>query len=100
MDKKLSSILKRVEKPARYIGGEFNEVEPFEGAFNYCVCFPDVYEVGMSNLGIKIVNEAIMSVAGAYADRCFAPWPDFGKELKEAGVELYALGNKKPLKTY
>ncbi|MBQ9709041.1 MAG: TIGR03960 family B12-binding radical SAM protein [Clostridia bacterium] len=100
MDKKLSSILKRVEKPARYIGGEFNEVEPFEGAFNYCVCFPDVYEVGMSNLGIKIVNEAIMSVAGAYADRCFAPWPDFGKELKEAGVELYALGNKKPLKTF
>jgi radical SAM superfamily enzyme YgiQ (UPF0313 family) len=100
MDKKLKEILKRVEKPARYIGGEYNEIEPFDGKFNYCVCFPDVYEVGMSNLGIKIVNEAISSVEGAYADRCFAPWPDFGDELKKANIELYALGNKKPLKTF
>ena len=100
MDKKLEKILKTVEKPARYIGGEFNERDVFDGAFNYCVCFPDVYEVGMSNLGIKIVNAAISSVEGAYADRCFAPWPDFGEKLKEEGVELYALGNKKSLKTF
>jgi len=100
MNREIERLLARVEKPARYIGGEYNEREPFDGVFNYCVCFPDVYEVGMSNLGIKIVNEAIMSVPGAYADRCFAPWPDFGTLLKENGLELYALGNKKPLKTF
>lgn len=100
MDRKLEQILKTVEKPARYIGGEFNERDVFDGDFNYCVCFPDVYEVGMSNLGIKIVNAAVASVKGAYADRCFAPWPDFGEKLKSEGVELYALGNKKPLKSF
>ena len=101
MDKlNLNEILSSVEKPARYIGGEFNEKTPFDGKFNYCICFPDVYEVGMSNLGIKIVCEAIDSVEGAYTDRCFAPWPDFGEKLKENDISLYALGNKKPLKTF
>lgn len=101
MDKlSLNEILVSVEKPARYTGGEFNEKTPFEGKFNYCICFPDVYEVGMSNLGIKIVCEAIDSVEGAYTDRCFAPWQDFGAKLKENGIPLYALGNKKPLKTF
>lgn len=101
MDKlNLNEILSSVEKPARYIGGEFNEKTPFDGKFNYCICFPDVYEVGMSNLGIKIVCEAIDSVEGAYTDRCFAPWPDFGEKLKENDIPLYALGNRKPLKTF
>ncbi len=100
MDKKTEQLLMQAEKPARYIGGEYNEPEPGWGKFNYCVCFPDVYEVGMSNLGIKIVCEAIRRADGAYADRCFAPWPDLGQKLKEGGVELYALGNKKPLKSF
>ena len=100
MKQNLDEILIGVEKPARYIGGEFNEAEIFEGKPNYCICFPDVYEVGMSNLGIKIVAEAIRGVAGAYVDRCFAPWPDFGGKLMENGMELYALGNKKPLKSF
>ncbi|MBP5308977.1 MAG: TIGR03960 family B12-binding radical SAM protein [Clostridia bacterium] len=100
MKQTLEEILAQVEKPARYIGGEYNEAEPFDGRLNYCICFPDVYEVGMSNLGIKIVAEAIRGVKGAYVDRCFAPWPDFGEKIKENGIELYALGNKKPLKTF
>ncbi|MBQ7165077.1 MAG: TIGR03960 family B12-binding radical SAM protein [Clostridia bacterium] len=100
MKQNLDEILAQVEKPARYIGGEYNEPEPFDGKFNYCICFPDVYEVGMSNLGIKIVAEAVRGAEGAYVDRCFAPWPDFGEKLKENGIELYALGNKKPLKTF
>ena len=100
MKQSLEEILLQVEKPARYIGGEYNEPEPFDGKPNYCLCFPDVYEVGMSNLGIKIVAEAISSVEGAYVDRCFAPWQDFGEKLKENGLELYALGNKKSLKTF
>lgn len=100
MKRNLDEFLSAVEKPARYIGGEYNEIEPFEGKLNYCICLPDVYEVGMSNLGIKIVAEALRSVEGVYVDRCFTPWPDFGEKLKENGIPLYALGNKKPLKTF
>ena len=97
--KTLQEILKIVEKPSRYTGGEFND-NVVEKDFNYCICFPDVYEVGMSNLGIKIVQEAIESVDGASVDRCFAPWHDFGKELKENDILLYSLGLKKPLKDF
>ena len=97
--KTLNQILKTVEKPSRYTGGEFND-KVVEKDFNYCMCFPDVYEVGMSNLGIKIVQEAIESVEGASVDRCFAPWQDFGKELKENNIELFSLGLRKPLKEF
>ena len=98
--KTLDEILLEVEKPSRYIGGEYGEPDLTEGAFNYCVCFPDVYEVAMSNLGIRIVNEVINNVDGASADRCYAPWPDFGNRLKENGIPLYSLGLKKPLKEF
>lgn len=95
--KKLDEILPTVEKPSRYTGGEWGE-DPFvPSKMNYCICFPDVYEVGMSNLGIKIVAESVKSVAGTSVDRCFAPWPDFGKALKENGIPLYSLDAKKSL---
>ncbi len=97
--KTLNEILKIVDKPSRYTGGEYND-KVTEKDFNYCICFPDVYEVGMSNLGIKIVQSAIESVQGASVDRCFAPWQDFGKQLKENQIELYSLGLKKPLKQF
>ncbi len=102
--KTLTDILKTVEKPARYIGGEYGEPDLQskieKSTFNYCVCFPDVYEVAMSNLGIRIVQDVINGVEGACADRCYAPWPDFGKALKENGIPLYSLGLKKPLKEF
>ncbi len=92
--KTLKEILPLVEKPSRYTGGEWGEPELTPSKFNYCICFPDVYEVGMSNLGIKIVAEAIRSVPGTCVDRCFAPWPDFGVQLKENQIPLYSLGLK------
>ena len=98
--KTLNEILLEVEKPSRYIGGEFGEPNISFKDFNFCICFPDVYEVAMSNLGIRIVTEVINSVDGACADRCYAPWPDFGDKLKENQIELYSLGLKKPLKEF
>ena len=92
-----SRILKRVEKPSRYIGGEYGERKLKKDRFNYCICFPDVYEVAMSNLSIRIVSEVINRVDGAICDHCFAPWVDFGKELKENGIPLCSLGLKMPL---
>ena len=98
--KTLDEILVNVEKPSRYIGGEFGEPDLKWGKFNYCICFPDVYEVAMSNLGIRIVNEVINSVDGCCADRCYAPWPDLGSAIKENKIPLFSLGLKKPLKEF
>ncbi len=98
--KTLDEILVNVEKPSRYIGGEFGEPDLTWGKFNYCICFPDVYEVALSNLGIRIVNEVINKVDGCTADRCYAPWPDLGSALKENKIPLYSLGLKKPLKEF
>ncbi len=98
--KTLNEILLEVEKPSRYIGGEFGEPNISFKDFNFCICFPDVYEVAMSNLGIRIVTDVINSVQGASCDRCYAPWPDFGNKLKENNIELYSLGLKKPLKEF
>ena len=98
--KLLDEILLGVEKPSRYTGGEFGAPKIKEEKFNYCICFPDVYEVAMSNLGIRIVAEVINGVDGACCDRCFAPWPDFGNALKENQIPLYSLGLKKPLNEF
>ena len=98
--KTLDEILLEVERPSRYIGGECGEPDIKPEKFNYCICFPDVYEVAMSNLGIRIVQEVINRVDGAMADRCFAPWPDFGKLLKDNQIPLYSLGLKMPLNQF
>lgn len=92
----LKELLLSVEKPSRYTGGEFGFPKLEESAFDFCICFPDLYEVGMSNLGIKIVNESIRA-RGYCADCCFAPYKDFGAGLKKLNVPLYSLGLKKPL---
>ena len=97
---KLNAILKKVEKPSRYTGGEFNSPDASWKALNFCMCFPDVYEVGMSNLGIKIVAESLRSVEGVFVDECFAPWKDFGAALKDNGLNLYGLSSKRPLKYF
>ena len=96
----LDEILKTVEKPARYIGGEYGERDLVWNKFNYCICFPDIYEVGMSNLGIRIVEESLMQVDGVMVDRAFTPWEDFGNALRENKIPLYSLGLKKPLKDF
>lgn len=95
----LNGLLSGMEKPSRYTGGEFGFPELKESAFNFCICFPDLYEVGMSNLGIKIVAESILA-RGYTADFCFAPYTDFGLGLKKLGVPLYSLGLKKPLSEF
>ena len=96
----IKNILSRVEKPARYTGGEYGGIKSPENApFYFCMAFPDLYEVGMSNLGIKIVAESFLR-RGYGADYCFAPYTDFGDAIKEAGVPLYSLSLKKPLKEF
>lgn len=92
----LKELLLKVEKPSRYVGGEYGGGAEDGKPFSFCACFPDVYEVGTSNLGIKIVAESFRR-RGYTADYCYTPYKDFGAGLKELGVPLYSLGLKKPL---
>ncbi len=92
----LRKLLTKVEKPSRYVGGEYGAPPSVPKALNFCMCFPDLYEVGTSNLGIKIVAESIKA-RGHGVDFCYAPATDFGDALKGAGIPLYSLSMLKPL---
>ncbi len=97
----LEKYLEKVEKPGRYIGGEYNEViKEKEGKTRMVFCFPDTYEIGMSNLGMKILCGVLNEMDSVWCERCFAPWPDFGKILKENGFPLYALESGDPVKDF
>ncbi|MGC9028092.1 MAG: TIGR03960 family B12-binding radical SAM protein [Desulfomonilaceae bacterium] len=91
--------LLRVQKPGRYIGKEFNAILKDPGAceFHMALAFPDVYEIGMSHLGLKILYSIVNSRPGMYAERVFAPWPDMEQALREQGQPLVTLETGTPL---
>ena len=93
MDKRLERILSRVQKPARYTGGEYNQILKDKAAVELRVafCFPDTYEIGMSNLGMSILYHTMNSLDYVWCERVFAPWGDMYAEMKRAGLPLYAL---------
>lgn len=98
---KFLRLLSDVEKPARYAGGEYNTpdmTKPVEG--DMCFCFPDLYEIGMSNLGVQILYDIINKQDDLRAERCFAPAPDLAEKLVENGVPLLSIETKKPLKDF
>ena len=99
MDKRLERILPRVQKPARYVGGEYNEVkkEKSSVALRVAFCFPDTYEIGMSNLGFRILYGIMNDMPGVWCERVFAPWGDMEAELRSAGIPLYALESGDPV---
>ncbi|HOM29122.1 MAG TPA: TIGR03936 family radical SAM-associated protein [Deltaproteobacteria bacterium] len=97
--KKAADILDRVTRPGRYIGGEVNEiVKPrHEVKVRFALAFPDVYEIGMSHAGIKILYHVLNSMEGVWAQRVFAPWHDMAEELRRRGVPLTSLEEGLPL---
>lgn len=99
MDKRLERILPGVQKPARYTGGEYNEIIKDKSTISLrmAFCFPDVYEIGMSNLGMRILYGAINEIPGVWCERVFAPWGDMAQEMRAAGVQLYALESGDPV---
>lgn len=100
--KKLESCLKRVQKPARYIGNEFNSVhkEKTDGMMSFAFCFPDVYEVGMSHLGMKILYHMLNEREDTVCERVFAPWDDMEQEMKEEGIPLLSLESYTPVREF
>lgn len=102
MNKITDHILSMVEKPSRYIGGELNEVikNPEEVDIRFAFCFPDVYEVGMSHLGMRILYHTINQRKDTYCERVFAPWPDMEEQLRKNNIPLYALETKDPITNF
>ena len=102
MNKITDHILCKVEKPSRYIGGELNQVikNPEEVDIRFAFCFPDVYEVGMSHLGTRILYHTINQREDTYCERVYAPWPDMEKQLRENNIPLYALETKDPITNF
>lgn len=102
MNKISDDILFRVEKPARYIGGEMNSyIKDKENIdIRYAFCFPDVYEVGMSHLGMKILYYILNQRKDTYCERVFAPWPDMEELMRKNNIFLYGLESKEPIKNF
>ena len=93
MDKRLERILPKVQKPARYTGGEYNQIikDKTKVDLRLAFCFPDTYEIGMSNLGMSILYHTMNSLDYVWCERVFAPWGDMHEEMKKANLPLYAL---------
>lgn len=95
-------ILLRVEKPARYIGGEINMVkkDPASVDVRFAMCFPDVYEVGMSHLGIQILYDMFNRREDTYCERVYSPWVDLDKIMREEHIPLFSLETQTPIRNF
>ena len=102
MTDKLHRILQSVQKPARYVGGEYNEIikDKREVDVRVAFCFPDTYEIGMSNIGMRILYDVMNKLPGVWCERVFAPWGDMEKALREHDIPLYALESKDPVRDF
>ena len=102
MNSKLERILKNVQKPARYTGGEFNQIVKDLNAVDVRVafCFPDTYEIGMSNLGLRIMYGILNGINGVWCERVFSPWADMEDQMRARGLELYGLESGDPIKDF
>jgi len=102
MDKRLERILPRVQKPARYTGGEYNQIikNKEEVDVRFAFCFPDTYEIGMSNLGMRILYGVLNEMPGVWCERVFAPWGDMEEEMRKAGIPLWALESGDPINEF
>ena len=105
MNEKLAlndDILIKIEKPARYIGNEVNAVVKDRDSIDvrFCMCFPDVYEIGMSNLGMMILYNMFNQREDVWCERLFSPWPDLDKVMREQNIPLFALESQEPIRDF
>ena len=102
MDRTMEIILSRVQKPARYTGGEYNAVVKDRKKVDtrVALCFPDTYEIGMSNLGVRILYGVMNEMPGVWCERVFAPWGDMEEEMRREGISLYGLESGDPIEDF
>ena len=95
-------ILLKISQPARYIGGEVNMVkkDPSKVAVRFAMCFPDVYEIGMSHLGIQILYDMFNRRDDVYCERVYSPWMDLDPIMREQKIPLFAVESQDPIKNF
>ena len=98
----LHRILPQVQKPARYVGGEYNQIVKDKKNVDVRVafCFPDTYEIGMSNIGMRILYGLMNEMPGVWCERVFAPWGDMEEQMRAHAIPLYALESHDPVKAF
>ena len=102
MTELLQRILPTVQKPARYTGGEFNEIKKNleDVRVRVAFCFPDTYEIGMSNVGMRILYGVMNQMDGVWCERVFAPWGDMEEQMRKHNLPLWALESQDPVKDF
>ena len=95
-------ILMKIDKPARYIGNELNSIrkDKEKVAIRFAMCFPDVYEIGMSHLGVQILYDMFNKMDDVWCERVYSPWPDLHKIMKEEQIPLFGLESQEPIKQF
>jgi radical SAM family uncharacterized protein len=98
----VDALLARVSKPARYTGGEWNSITKDwrQASLRFALCYPDAYDIGMSNMGLGILYDILNRVEDVAAERCYAPWEDMEAEMRREGAPLWGLENRRPLRDF
>ena len=102
MTELIQRILPGVQKPARYTGGEYNEIKKdlIDVRVRVAFCFPDTYEIGMSNLGCRILYGVMNEEKDVWCERCFAPWGDMEEAMRANDLPLWALESQDPVSDF
>ena len=100
--KELGQVLRNGQKPGRYVGGEINSVvkDKNDVEVRFAFCFPDTYEIGMSNIGMRILYGIMNEMDGVWCERVFAPWGDMEAAMRAHHIPLYALESRDPVKDF
>ena len=100
MQETINKILPGIEKPGRYIGSEIGSIKKKGAEISVALVFPDIYEIGMSNYGLKILYSIINSLPFATASRCFLPWLDMERVMRRDRIPLFSLEQRKPISSF
>ena len=102
MTEVLRRILPNVQKPARYVGGEYGQIvkDKSNVRLRVAFCFPDTYEIGMSNVGMRILYGVMNQMDGVWCERVFAPWGDMEEAMRKAELPLWALESGDPVRDF
>ncbi|MBP5256170.1 MAG: B12-binding domain-containing radical SAM protein, partial [Clostridia bacterium] len=102
METSIANVLKKVLKPGRYTGGEFSQVikDKKDVDVRVAFCFPDTYEIGMSNLGVRILYGVLNEEPRVWCERVYAPWVDMEEEMRKNGITLFAHESRDPVSEF
>jgi radical SAM superfamily enzyme YgiQ (UPF0313 family) len=100
LDARIESILAEVQKPSRYIGGEVNEIVKPSATVRVALCYPDAYEIGISNQALQILYTLVNGRPEAAAERVYTPWPDMADALRREGIPLFTLESWRPVREF